>query len=171
MVNLEHIIALCAPWNDLFGHSKLISGGVLGIHIMALVIGGGLAIAADRMTLRVAAGDSAARRMQLREVRAVHSLVLAGIVLLFVSGVLLAAADVETFLPSPIFWVKLLFVALLVVNGAFLTHTERRVMERSDLDSPNIADNEWTRVRFFSMSSVFLWIATAVVGIVLSNAA
>jgi hypothetical protein len=171
-VNLDRIIALCAPWNDLFGHSTWISGSVLGLHIMALVIGGGLAIAADRITLRVAPGDLDGRARQLREVRSVHSIVLAGVVLLFVSGVLLGAADVETFLPSALFWVKLVFVGLLVVNGALLTRTEQRLSDRlaADAAAP-IDDAAWSRVRFFSISSVFLWIATAVVGIVLSNAA
>jgi len=160
-VNIEQIAAWCAPWNELFGHSKLVAGGVVGIHIMALVLGGGLAIAADRMTLRVRAGDAAQRTSQLREVRDVHTLVLIGVILLFVSGVLLAASDVETFLPSPIFWLKLVLSVLLVVNGALLTRTERT----ADAD-----ESVWPRVRFLSMSSVFLWTATAVVGIVLSNA-
>ena len=158
---MEQIAAWCAPWNELFGHSKLIAGGVTGIHIMALVLGGGLAIAADRMTLRVRSADAAQRTAQLREVRDVHSVVLAGVILLFVSGILLAASDVETFLPSPIFWLKLALSALLVVNGALLTRTER---------APNVDERVWSRVRLLSISSVFLWTATAVVGIVLSNA-
>ncbi|HEY4304904.1 MAG TPA: hypothetical protein VGM82_10580 [Gemmatimonadaceae bacterium] len=170
-MNLEQISSWCAPWNDLFSHSKLISGGVLGIHIMALVIGGGLAIAADRMTLRVAAGNASARRGQLREVRDVHGVVLIGIVLLLVSGVLLALADVETFLPSPIFWIKLSLVALLVVNGALLTRAERKLAARDDVALLNISEDAWARIRLFSICSVCLWIATAVVGIVLSNAA
>ena len=158
---MEQIAAWCAPWNELFGHSKLIAGSVIGVHIMALVLGGGLAIAADRMTLRVRSGDTAQRMTQLREVRDVHALVLVGVVLLFVSGVLLAASDVETFLPSPIFWLKLVLSVSLVVNGALLTRTERT----ADAD-----ESVWSRVRFLSISSVFLWTATAVVGIVLSNA-
>jgi hypothetical protein len=168
-VNFDRIVEWCAPWNDLFSHSSLISGTVVGLHIMALVIGGGLALAADRMTLRVDAGDAAARRMQLREVRSVHTIVLGGVVVLFASGVALAAADVETFLPSPIFWTKLVLSVLLVVNGALLTRSEQVF----DVDgrSSELDDRLWTRVRLLSMSSVFLWVATAVVGIVLSNAA
>jgi hypothetical protein len=169
-VNFDKIVALCAPWNHLFGHSKLISGGVTGFHIIALFLGGGLAVAADRMTLRVRAGDVEGRRAQLREVSVVHPLVLAALVVLFVSGVLLAAADVETFLPSPIFWIKLTLVALLVVNGALLTRVEHRLTAVGD-EFPAVADQVWARVRLFSIFSVFLWIATAVVGIVLSNAA
>jgi len=142
---------------------------VLGVHIMALVIGGGLAIAADRMTWRVRPGDAAARRAQIREVRDVHSIVLAGVVLLFVSGILLATADAETFLPSPIFWVKLALVTLLVVNGAVLTSAERRFTARGE--SALADDSAWRRIRGLSLSSVILWLATAIAGIVLSNAA
>ena len=170
-VNFDKIVAWCAPWNHAFGHSKLISGAVLGVHIMALFLGGGLAVAADRMTLRIAAGDVAGRRAQLREVTAVHPVVLVAIVLLFVSGVLLAAADVETFLPSPIFWIKLTLVALLVANGALLTRVEHRLTSRAGDASSNLGDREWGRVRGFSILSVSLWTAPAVVGIVLSNAA
>ena len=103
---MERIIAWCAPWSALFDHSKWVSGTVTGVHIMALVIGGGLGIAADRLTLRVPASDARARRAQLNEVRSVHGIVLVNMILLFVSGVLLSMADVETFLESPIFWVK-----------------------------------------------------------------
>jgi hypothetical protein len=161
-VSIEQIAAWCAPWNDLFSHSKVIAGGVVGLHIMALVLGGGLAIAADRMTLRVRPGDGVAREAQLREVHDVHVLVLAGVVVLFISGILLAAADVETFLPSPIFWLKLALSALLVVNGALLTRAER---------ASSVEEGTWSRVRVLSISSVLLWTATAVVGIVLSNTA
>jgi uncharacterized membrane protein len=172
---MEQIIAWCAPWSALFDHSKWISGTVTGVHIMALVIGGGLAIAADRMTLRVPLADAAARRVQLDEVRSVHGIVLVNIILLFVSGVLLSMADIETFLESPVFWVKLALVAALVVNGALLTRLEQRLQHTMSANGPTnppaINEGTWSRVRLFSWSSVFLWSATAVVGIVLSNAA
>lgn len=168
---MERLIALCAPWSTLFDHSKLVAGTVTGVHIMALFIGGGLAIAADRLTLHVSHADVPGRREQLHEVRSVHGIVLVGVILLFVSGLLLAASDVETFLPSPIFWIKLVLVAALVVNGALLTRIENSLSDRVDGDPSSVDDATWARVRLFSRSSVFLWIATAVVGIVLSNAA
>jgi uncharacterized membrane protein len=170
-MSIDQIAAWCAPWNDLFSHSKLVSGGVLGIHIFALFIGGGLAVAADRMTLRVATGDATARASQLREVRDVHGIVLINVVLLFVTGILLGAADVETFLPSVIFWIKVVLAVLLVINGALLTRTERSLASHTAADRSPDDENGWGRVRLLSFSSVFLWIATAVVGIVLSNAA
>ncbi len=81
---------------------------------------------------------------------------------LFVSGVLLGAADVETFLPSPYFWVKFSLVALLLINGSVLVLTERR-LERG------LTEADWTRLRTSARASIGLWTATAVVGIVLSN--
>jgi hypothetical protein len=169
-VSFDRIVSWCAPWNDLFSHSKVVAGSVVGIHIMALFIGGGLAIAADRMILRVSSADGAAQQRQLREVRAVHSLVLAGVVLLFVSGALLAASDVETFLPSPIFWVKLALAALLVINGALLTRAERALRDDASRGTSNNGSARWSRIRLLSTTSVCLWVTTAVVGIVLSNA-
>jgi len=109
---------------------------------------------------------------QLREVADVHSAVLIGLVVLFVSGVLLAASDVETFLPSPYFWVKLSLVALLLINGAFLTTTERALRARAASEDVTVDEGPlWSRVRTQAITSVTLWTATAVAGIVLSNVA
>jgi hypothetical protein len=41
-----------APWQSLYADSRLVSTLVTGTHVIALLAGGGLAIAADRMTLR-----------------------------------------------------------------------------------------------------------------------
>ncbi len=106
MISIEQIAGWCEPWNHVFAHSKLVSGSVTGVHIMALVLGGGLAISADRLTLRAHSRDRASRISQLREVRAVHMPVLIGLAVLFISGILLALSDVETFFPSPVFWIK-----------------------------------------------------------------
>jgi uncharacterized membrane protein len=162
VVSLDQIAHWLDPWNHLFSHSKLVAGTVTGAHIMALLFGGGLAIAADRTTLRVERSDSAARGEQVREIRAVHTPVLVSLVALLVSGVLLAASDVETFLPSVWFWVKIGLVTLLLINGAVLTVTERRL-------GGELTDAGWTRLRTLAWTSISLWTATAVVGIVLSN--
>ncbi len=162
MVSLDQIAHWLRPWNHLYAHSKWVAGTVTGSHIISLMFGGGLAIAADRTTLRVDRADSEARDEQIREIRAVHVPVLVSLVVLLVSGVLLGAADVETFLPSVWFWVKIALVALLVVNGSVLTLTERRL-------GGELTDAGWTRLRTLAWASIVLWTATAVVGIVLSN--
>jgi len=50
--------------------------------------------------------------------------VLVGLAALFVSGVLMAAADLDTFLPSPVFWLKLALATCLLINGAVLMRTD-----------------------------------------------
>lgn len=172
MISISRIAQWCEPWNHLFGHSKAVSGTVTGAHIIALLFAGGFAIASDRLTLRAHGRDRLTRMNQLREVADVHGAVLMGLVVLFVSGVLLAASDVETFLPSPIFWVKLSLVALLLINGALLTITERALRARAFTDDVTATEEAlWSRVRTQAIASATLWTATAVAGIVLSNIA
>jgi hypothetical protein len=86
-----------------------------------------------------------------------------------VSGVALAAADVETFAASPIFWLKLGVVALLLLNGAVLARTER-TLRRMEPDEPGRA-RLWHRLRLATYLSVGLWTGTVVIGTVLVNAA
>jgi hypothetical protein len=171
MISVDQIAAWCKPWNDLFSHSKLVSGSVTGAHIIALLFAGGLAIAADRSTLRAYARDRTTRVYQAREVQAVHAPVLVGLGVLAASGILLALSDVETFFPSPVFWIKLTLVASLLVNGGVLTVTERSLNTSvaSGLDASPAEDRLWSRMRVLAWTSVTLWTATAVVGIVLSN--
>jgi len=162
MISLDQIAHWVGPWNSLFSHSKAVAGTVTGAHIISLMFGGGLAIAADRTTLRVDRSDAGARTAQVREVKAVHAPVLVWLVILLVSGVLLAAADVETFLPSVWFWIKITLVVLLLINGSILTATERRL-------GSGLTDAGWARLRTLARTSIALWTATAVVGIVISN--
>lgn len=164
MVSLDQIAQWLEPWNHLFSHSKWVAGTVTGTHIIFLMFGGGLAIAADRTTLRVDRANSAARGEQVREIRAVHLPVLVSLMLLLASGVLLAASDVNTFLPSVWFWIKIALVLLLLINGSLLTLTERRLGQA-------FTDAGWARMRTLAWVSISLWTATAVVGIVLSNIA
>jgi len=161
IISLDQVAQWLDPWNRLFAHSKLVAGTVTGAHVISLLFGG-LAIAADRTTLRVDRSDPAARAAQLREVRAVHAPVIAALVVLLVSGLLLAASDVETFLPSIWFWIKITLVVLLLINGGMLTAAERKL-------GAGLTDVGWSRLRTLAWTSIALWTATAVVGIVLSN--
>jgi hypothetical protein len=155
-------------WKDLYSHSTTISTIVLTTHLGAMFIGGGLALAADRMTLRVSAQSRDERARQLAEVADVHRPVLIGIALLLISGIALALADLENFLTSVVFWIKLLLVALLLINGAFLQRSEARL--RRSPDDSGTTESDWGRLRTFSVLSIVLWISTFVVGSLLTNA-
>jgi hypothetical protein len=159
---LQEITRALAPWNALYSNSKAVSTAVTSVHVLSLMVGGGLAIAADRTTLRFARRTAPARAAHLEELHAVHRPVLLALVVLFVSGVLLTAADIETFVGSAIFWVKLGFVAVLLVNGIALVLTENRLRGAAPA-----TDALWKRMRVLSVASLALWMLTVALGTLL----
>jgi hypothetical protein len=174
MLSLQQLEHFFTPWQSVYGNSRMLSTTIAVVHVASLLFGGGYAIAADRLTLRAWRAGNVERTRQLTELRAVHRPVLIALSFSFLSGALLAAADVKTFASSPAFWIKLGFVALLVVNGAVLNATEsglRRTDGASDR-STHVRDAEplWTRLRAFALCSVALWTATVIAGVVLQNA-
>ena len=154
---------LVEPWNSLYSDSKVVSSAVVFLHLLPLLVAGGAALTADRATLRAARGSADNRARQLRELARVHAVVLGGLALSFVSGVLLFLSDVDEFLGSPWFWVKLGFVGLLLVNGFVMTRTERALANGGDQGML------WGRLRTISVLSLTLWIATTLVGVALTN--
>src|SRR4029077_3156079 len=110
-IDLHAIARPFESWNSLYSHSKAISGTVTTLHVGSMFLGGGLAVAADRMTLRVAPNLSEQRRQQLAEVSDVHRSVIFALIVMFITGIAMALADVENFFPSPVFWIKILLVA------------------------------------------------------------
>jgi hypothetical protein len=159
------------PWESAFSHSKVVSSAVLAVHLTALLFAGGLAVAADRMTLRSVRGELAERLRQLDEVHAVHRPVMIAMGFLFASGVALAAADVKTFASSPVFVVKLSLVTLLTLNGLALTLNERRLRRDAATGASVSGSPRWSRVTALAWVSLALWTATLCTGVVLANTA
>jgi hypothetical protein len=161
-----------APWQAMYSDSTAISTTVTTIHIVALVFGAGLAIAADRATLRYTRSGDDDKRHLLREISSTHRPVLIALALMFASGAALAAADIKTFAGSPVFWVKLGLVTLLLANGAVLERTEAALKKDNAVEvlSPNRSNRMWKRLRRSAVFSIALWTATIVAGTVLVNA-
>lgn len=159
---VQGIIDAVAPWKDLYGNSPVVSTTVTTLHVVALLFGGGFALAADRSTLRALRGNGEDRQRQLAELHAVHRPVLIALTVLFVSGVALALADLETFLGSPTFWIKLSLVALLLANGAVLARSEARLL-RADAPRDTTAPL-WRRLRASTFASITLWTLTTIAG-------
>lgn len=160
---LATVERIAAPWQAFYADSRTTETAVTAVHVVALMLGGGLAVAADRATLRAAAGDVASRTRILEDLHGVHRPVLIALGALFVTGLALALADVETFAASPTFLLKLALVALLCLNGAFLYRTETSLRRHA-------TERRWRRLRLASWLSLGLWIATAVAGTALVNA-
>lgn len=161
------LLDLVEPWATLYGDSSLLPTFVTFAHIAALVFAGGLAVTLDRGTLRAARGSAEARWRQLKELESAHRLVLTGLALSLATGVLMLAADLETYLPSWIFWTKIGLIAVLLVNGYRMTRVESRIAS-----TPNAADNlGWSELRFAATISIVLWFLIAFAGVALVNLA
>jgi hypothetical protein len=154
---------LADPWAKIFSHSKAVSAGVTFFHLAPLVFAAGAAFAADRATLRAAKAAAADRARQLQEIAASHRIVVSGLALSFVSGILMFLSDVETFLGSIYIWIKLGLVGLLLLNGFFMTRTEKQLA----VSGESVA--LWARMRIIALLSAVLWLATVLAGVVLKE--
>jgi hypothetical protein len=96
-------------------------------HLGGLLLGGGGAVAADRASLRAVRASASQQASHLRELALVHRVVILGLSLTFASGLLLAAADVETYATLPVFWLKMAMIGLLLSNGLWMRRTEREL--------------------------------------------
>ena len=160
----EALANAVAPWAKFYSHSSAASTIVTFLHLAPLVVGGGLAIALDRAALRLPHAEPGARERHLAELGAVHALVVGALAMSFVSGLLLLAADLDTFLPSWVFWVKMALVAALLANGAVMRSLERRLSRPGDN-----REDHWRRLRGTAVTSLVLWLAVTFAGVTLMN--
>jgi hypothetical protein len=168
---VSRVAAIVEPWSKLYGDSTAVSITVLFVHIASLVVAGGLAIAADRGTLRATSRAAAgARRRQLLEIGATHRPVLVALTLTLLSGVLLFLSDAETYAEAPAFWAKMVLVALLLGNGLVMSRAESALRTPSlGTASVDAAPQHWARLRRTAIVSATLWLATVLAGTVLGS--
>jgi hypothetical protein len=155
-------VSLVQPWADYYSDSHLAQTVVTFAHIGGLVVGGGTAIAADRGTLRMASDVD--RRRHLLEVSQTHRLVITSLVVVVISGFLLFISDLESHWDSPIFWTKMVLVALLLANGARMQRIEKR-----SAPEPVISSAHWAALRSTAIVSLALWLAITLAGVALIN--
>ena len=169
MAILPVLIQFFRPWQHLYANSTTLETTVTSLHLVALLFGGGFAVAADRVTLRLSAADEAARARQLAELHAIHRPVLIALAVLFVSGVALATSDVKTYATTPVFYIKLGLVALLLANGGVLQQAETRLRRAARQGDGARVPALWRLLRTSSWCSLALWTATLVAGVALVN--
>jgi len=162
MTGVERLAGLARPWADLYAGSAALSTTIEFLHLASLLVAGGFALAFDRAALRVVAGHTPNRNAFACELAAVHAPVLAGLAVVVLSGLALMAADVEALLPSPMLWAKMLVFALLLLNGAVIRRTGRRL----EMDPRNAV--LWRALRRGSLRSVSLWMLVLLLGVVLT---
>jgi uncharacterized membrane protein len=155
---LSHLIE---SWVSLYANHATLRTGVEFIHIGGLLAGGGCAITADLATITAVREGPQARTTQLHLLKRTHRLVVLGLAALAISGLLLFGADVQTFLYSRIFWLKMGLMVLLLINGVMLLRGERQVT-RGDA-------NAWRRLHLTAVTSLVLWFLTTLAGAALPN--
>jgi predicted ATPase len=148
-------------WARIYADSKLVSTGVMYVHLAGLLLGGGAAVAADRETLKAARDPEPVRADHLAFLGTVHAIAITGLGMLAVSGAALLLADLETFWSARAFWTKMSLVALLLVNGLLMRQGERLARSRPD--------RAWRRLKATSIVSLVLWFAILLASTILAS--
>jgi uncharacterized membrane protein len=148
-------------WSSLYSNHAALRTGIEFLHIGGLLAGGGCAIAADRTTLMAMRDEPLTRAAKLSSLKGIHRIVLAGLFVVILSGLLLFGADVDTYLYSKVFWIKMGLMLLLMVNGVVLIRAEHHA-EHGDPVA-------WTRLAITATASLALWLLTTLAGAALPN--
>ena len=156
----EFLVALAQPWADFYSDSKLTETLVTFAHVGALLVGGGIAIAADRTTLRTS--SDVERKRHLLDVAQSHRAVIVSLGVVVLSGLLLFGSAVEAFWGSWIYWTKMGLVVLLLVNGARMQGIERKAAA-----DPVVSTAHWSAFRGATIMSLTLWLITSLAGVAL----
>jgi hypothetical protein len=151
---------LLESWRAIYANHAALRTAVEFAHVGGLLAGGGCAVASD-WTILAALRNPGARRAQMPLIEYAHRVVIAGLTAIVLSGVLLFAADVDTYLYSRVYWLKMTLVLLLIVNGAWLWRGERAARDGDP--------RAWARLRAAATASLTLWFLTTLAGAALPN--
>lgn len=145
-------------WSAFYSDHQMVSMLIRYVHLAALMVGGGTALAIDRVVLGTArTRTDDRRRAAWQALQGSHRVVVPSLIVVTLTGVLMTAADWATFEVSWLFWSKMIGFGLLVANGAALVAAERRYSLSTDV-------NMWRRVVIASGASVLLWMVILLIG-------
>ena len=148
------------PWADLHANHLVVSVGLTFLHLAGLVVGGGAAIGADWRAIRAATEE--ARREAAAQMHVHHPTIRTALAVVLMSGIGMAAADLEVYAASTVFLVKMTLVAVLVANGLLL----QRAAARAARDPQHGA-----RLAATSAVSLVVWLGLVLAGAVLEVSA
>ena len=152
------VAPLIERWARLYNDHKAISDAVTFAHLAGILVGGGVAIAADRAAIGMAPASDVPYTPPLGG-RDVHRWVVVGLGVILVSGLLMLCADVHTYVTAPLFWVKMGLTLVLIGNGWVRMRAEQAVL----------AGMQAARRRFrrTSVASLVLWLVILLAGVML----
>jgi hypothetical protein len=152
---------LLESWSALYSNHATLRTAIEFLHIGGTAAGGGCAVVVDLVTIAATRESATIRPALLQVLKGTHAIIVLGLAAITVSGVLLFAADVDSFLYSRIFWLKMGLMVLLVANGALILRAERRAI-RGD-------EGAWARLHLTATASLVFWSLTALAGTALPN--
>ena len=156
----ETLAGLTSGWAAFYADSAATRTLVTFAHVGGLLAGGGLAVTSDRATLRAARVSNGEQQTHLATLRRAHGAVIAGLVVVTISGVLMLASDLETYWASPIYWTKMAAFVLLLGNGLLLRRAAAAAERGGD---------GWPALRRAAATSLALWFAVTLFGVALAN--
>lgn len=170
--DVGQIDAFVEPWRRLYSQSPLLSTLILFGHLGGLLAAGGLAVAAERATLRLDPSDESERRRHLADLDRLRAPIWSALGVAIASGALLFLADVEAFAASPIFWMKMSLVALLVATTLLTARLDTALRRDSEAETPGgaeVRERRWRRRRAGAIVTAVLWFGLVLVGAALAS--
>ncbi len=157
---LETLVTLLEPWNTMYGDSTALSVTLTFAHLGSMMVGGGLALAADRTVLKAGTPATAEARLALADaVGDVHRPVVIALAVSAISGSLQLAADLEALAVNKVMWVKFGLLLILAINGALMLRDEKAVRREAG------GAKAFGALRVRAITSVVLWLAITLAGV------
>ena len=157
---LETLVTICEPWSTLYSNSTALSVGLTFAHLGAMMVGGGLAISADRTVLRAGTPATDEARLKVADATGdVHRVVVTALVISAISGALQLTADLEALAVSRVLWVKAGLLFLLALNGVVMLRNEAGVRRETG------GAKAFGALRVRAITSVVLWLAITLAGV------
>ena len=144
-------------WADFKADHRVVTRGLGALHLSGILLGGGTAIVIDRLVRRAAGATETARAFILDEMARAHRVVVPALVLVFATGALWTLSELEEFLSSPAYWLKMGLIVLLLVNGMVMMRAEREARAGN-------TPTAWARLQTTGTLSLVLWFAILVAG-------
>jgi hypothetical protein len=169
MTVIDLLATAAAPWAHLYNDSRLLSVMMGFCHVGGLMYGGGRAVTADCKLLELdrhgSRFHSRPRAEVLEEIESAHRPVLLGLGVTLVSGALMWAADIRSLTGSPVFWIKMGVVVLLLANGYFLARARTGIAR-----GPVTPERAWNGLKRRARTSLALWFGSVLLGTALLSA-
>jgi hypothetical protein len=143
-------------WADFKADHRVVARGLGALHLSGILLGGGSAIFLDRAIRRARGATDAARGFILDELARAHRVVVPSLVLVFATGALWTLSELDDFLSSPVYWLKMGLVAVLLINGVVMVRAERAAKSGDA--------RGWSRLATTSTISLVLWFGILVAG-------